>query len=151
MGPSVFTHDSRGRLLLLCSPLRLRVWILTRTFTYRVKKKKNKTLNNDFYVRPWKQQLTWPFQSKVSSHFSDIIFIVNAWLSLHKNPQDSSLALSLSAKYSMMINYNHTVVVFLLLSLGIFELGSCTENPSQTNNNVTVKCKIGRASCRERV
>ena len=41
----------------------------------------------------------------------------------------------------MMIDYyNHTVVVFLLLSLGIFELGSCTENPSQTNNNVTVKC-----------
>ena len=33
-----------------------------------------------------------------------------------------------------MINYNHTVVVFLLLSLGIFKLGSCTEN------NVTVKC-----------
>ncbi|KAK7847288.1 receptor-like protein eix2 [Quercus suber] len=40
----------------------------------------------------------------------------------------------------MMIDYyNHTIVVFLLLSLGIFELGSCTENPSQTNNNVTVK------------
>ena len=38
-----------------------------------------------------------------------------------------------------MINYNHTVVVFLLLSLGIFKLGSCTENQSQTNN-VTVKC-----------
>ena len=34
----------------------------------------------------------------------------------------------------MMINYNHTVVVFLLLSLGIFKLGSCSEN------NVTVKC-----------
>ena len=33
-----------------------------------------------------------------------------------------------------MINYNHTVVVFLLLSLGIFKLGSCSEN------NVTVKC-----------
>ena len=53
MGPSVFTHDSRGRLLLLTSPYR--VWILTRTFTYRVKK--NKTLDNDFYV---------------SSHFNDI-------------------------------------------------------------------------------
>lgn len=38
-----------------------------------------------------------------------------------------------------MINYNHTVVVFLLLSLGIFKLGSCSENQSQTNN-VTVKC-----------
>ncbi|XP_065620143.1 receptor-like protein EIX1 [Quercus suber] len=38
----------------------------------------------------------------------------------------------------MMVNYNHTVVVFLLLSL-IFKLGSCTENQSQTNN-VTVKC-----------
>nr|POE75742.1 receptor like protein 30 [Quercus suber] len=37
-----------------------------------------------------------------------------------------------------MVNYNHTVVVFLLLSL-IFKLGSCTENQSQTNN-VTVKC-----------
>ena len=37
-----------------------------------------------------------------------------------------------------MINYNHTVVVFLLLALGIFKLGSCTENQSQTNN-VTVK------------
>ena len=34
----------------------------------------------------------------------------------------------------MMINYNHTVFVFLLLSLGIFELGSCSEN------NVIVKC-----------
>ena len=34
----------------------------------------------------------------------------------------------------MMINYNHSVVVFLLLSLGIFKLGSCSEN------NVTVKC-----------
>ncbi|KAL4626220.1 hypothetical protein ACB092_05G080200 [Castanea dentata] len=34
----------------------------------------------------------------------------------------------------MMINYNHTVFVFLLLSLGIFKLGSCSEN------NVTVKC-----------
>ena len=34
----------------------------------------------------------------------------------------------------MMINYNHTVFVFLLLSLGIFSLGSCSEN------NVTVKC-----------
>ena len=33
-----------------------------------------------------------------------------------------------------MINYNHTVFVFLLLSLGIFKLGSCSEN------NVTVKC-----------
>ena len=32
-----------------------RVWIQTRTFTYRVKEKK-KTLNNDFYVRSWKQQ-----------------------------------------------------------------------------------------------
>ena len=39
----------------------------------------------------------------------------------------------------MMINYNHSVVVFLLLSLGIFKLGSCSENQSQTNN-VTVKC-----------
>ncbi|KAM4100251.1 hypothetical protein ACB094_05G054200 [Castanea mollissima] len=39
----------------------------------------------------------------------------------------------------MMINYNHIVVVFLLLSLLIFKLGSCTENQSQTNN-VTVKC-----------
>ena len=38
-----------------------------------------------------------------------------------------------------MINYNHTVVIFLLLSLLIFKLGSCTENQSQTNN-VTVKC-----------
>ena len=38
-----------------------------------------------------------------------------------------------------MINYNHTVFVFLLLSLGIFKLGSCSENQSQTNN-VTVKC-----------
>ncbi|XP_050286248.1 receptor-like protein EIX2 [Quercus robur] len=28
----------------------------------------------------------------------------------------------------MMINYNHTVFVFLLLSLGIFKLGSCSEN-----------------------
>ena len=45
MGPSVFPHDSRGRLL-LTSPYR--GWILTRTFTYRVKK--NKTLDNDFYV-----------------------------------------------------------------------------------------------------
>ena len=34
----------------------------------------------------------------------------------------------------MMINYNHTVFVFLLLSLGIFKLGSCSEN------NMTVKC-----------
>ena len=34
----------------------------------------------------------------------------------------------------MMINYNHTVFVFLLLSLGIFKLGSCSEN------NETVKC-----------
>ena len=33
-----------------------------------------------------------------------------------------------------MINYNHSVVVFLLLSLGIFKLGSCSDN------NVTVKC-----------
>ena len=33
-----------------------------------------------------------------------------------------------------MINYNHTVFVFLLFSLGIFSLGSCSEN------NVTVKC-----------
>ncbi|KAL0010493.1 hypothetical protein SO802_005601 [Lithocarpus litseifolius] len=33
-----------------------------------------------------------------------------------------------------MINYNHTVFVFLLLSLGIFKLGSCSAN------NVTVKC-----------
>ncbi|XP_023896399.1 receptor-like protein EIX2 [Quercus suber] len=33
----------------------------------------------------------------------------------------------------MMINYNHTVFVFLLLSLGIFKLGSCS-------NNMTVKC-----------
>ncbi|XP_050286245.1 receptor-like protein EIX2 isoform X2 [Quercus robur] len=39
----------------------------------------------------------------------------------------------------MMINYNHTVFVFLLLSLGIFKLGSCIENQSQTNN-VAVKC-----------
>ncbi|XP_030937693.1 receptor-like protein EIX2 [Quercus lobata] len=39
----------------------------------------------------------------------------------------------------MMINYNHTVSVFLILSLGIFKLGSCYENQSQTNN-VTVKC-----------
>ena len=39
----------------------------------------------------------------------------------------------------MMINYNHTVFVILLLSLGIFKLGSCSENQSQTNN-VTVKC-----------
>ncbi|KAK7837852.1 receptor-like protein eix2 [Quercus suber] len=39
----------------------------------------------------------------------------------------------------MMINYNHTVFVFLLLSLGIFKLGSCSGNQSQTNN-VTVKC-----------
>ena len=39
-----------------------------------------------------------------------------------------------------MINYNHTVVVFLLLSLLIFKLGSCTENQSPTNNNVTAKC-----------
>ena len=39
----------------------------------------------------------------------------------------------------MMINYNHTVDVFLLLSLGIFKLGSCSKNQSQTNN-VTVKC-----------
>ncbi|KAL0010490.1 hypothetical protein SO802_005598 [Lithocarpus litseifolius] len=39
----------------------------------------------------------------------------------------------------MMINYNHSVVVFLLLSLGIFKLGLCTENQSQ-KNNVTVKC-----------
>ena len=38
-----------------------------------------------------------------------------------------------------MINYNHTVFVFLLLSLGIFKLGSCIDNQSQTNN-VTVKC-----------
>ena len=38
-----------------------------------------------------------------------------------------------------MINYNHTVFVFLLLSLGIFKLVSCSENQSQTNN-VTVKC-----------
>nr|POE51001.1 receptor-like protein 12 [Quercus suber] len=38
-----------------------------------------------------------------------------------------------------MINYNHTVFVFLLLSLGIFKLGSCSGNQSQTNN-VTVKC-----------
>ncbi|XP_050280835.1 receptor-like protein EIX2 isoform X2 [Quercus robur] len=37
-----------------------------------------------------------------------------------------------------MIDYNHTVVVFLLLSLGIFKLGSCTENQSQINY-VTVK------------
>uniref|UniRef100_A0A7N2LMC6 Leucine-rich repeat-containing N-terminal plant-type domain-containing protein n=1 Tax=Quercus lobata TaxID=97700 RepID=A0A7N2LMC6_QUELO len=56
-----------------------------------------------------------------------------------KNPQDSFLALSLSVKYSVMINYNHIVVVFLLLSLGIFKLGLCTENQSQTNN-LTVKC-----------
>ena len=34
----------------------------------------------------------------------------------------------------MMINYNHNVVLFLLFSLGIFKLGSCSEN------NVTVKC-----------
>ena len=34
----------------------------------------------------------------------------------------------------MMINYNHTVFVILLLSLGIFKLGSCSDN------NVTVKC-----------
>ncbi|KAF3945764.1 hypothetical protein CMV_027893 [Castanea mollissima] len=34
----------------------------------------------------------------------------------------------------MMINYNRTVFVFLLLSLGIFKLGSCSAN------NVTVKC-----------
>ena len=40
----------------------------------------------------------------------------------------------------MIKYYNHTVVVFLLLSFGILELGSCTENESQTNNNVTVKC-----------
>nr|POE51005.1 serine/threonine-protein kinase bri1-like 2 [Quercus suber] len=33
-----------------------------------------------------------------------------------------------------MINYNHTVFVFLLLSLGIFKLGLCS------GNNVTVKC-----------
>ncbi|KAF3950489.1 hypothetical protein CMV_023764 [Castanea mollissima] len=33
-----------------------------------------------------------------------------------------------------MINYNRTVFVFLLLSLGIFKLGSCSAN------NVTVKC-----------
>uniref|UniRef100_A0A7N2LM93 Leucine-rich repeat-containing N-terminal plant-type domain-containing protein n=2 Tax=Quercus lobata TaxID=97700 RepID=A0A7N2LM93_QUELO len=46
-----------------------------------------------------------------------------------------------------MINYNHTVFVFLLLSLGIFKLGSCIENQSQNNNenqsqnnNVAVKC-----------
>ena len=39
----------------------------------------------------------------------------------------------------MMINYNHTVFVFLLLSLGIFKLGSCSDNQSQTNN-VNVKC-----------
>nr|POE67247.1 receptor-like protein 12 [Quercus suber] len=32
-----------------------------------------------------------------------------------------------------MINYNHTVFVFLLLSLGIFKLGSCS-------NNVAVTC-----------
>ena len=38
-----------------------------------------------------------------------------------------------------MINYNHTVFVFLLLSLGIFKLGSCSDNQSQTNN-VNVKC-----------
>ena len=45
----------------------------------------------------------------------------------------------ISEKYSVMINYNHSVVVFLLLSLGIFKPGSCSEYRSQTNN-VTVKC-----------
>ena len=49
------------------------------------------------------------------------------------------ISIALSVKYSMMINYNHTVFVFLLLSLGIFKLGSCIDNQSQTNN-VTVKC-----------
>ena len=66
------------------------VWIQTRTFSYRVKKKKKKLKQWLLcsMVETTRSSLTWPFQSKVSSHFSDIYSMLMhgfCFIKIHKS------------------------------------------------------------------